>query len=1340
MTDRDTMKQIAQNYKSGELIVLEAPVPACRPGGVLVQSLFSLISTGTEMMKVHEAKLSMVGKARARPDQVRKVLDTVAQQGAMATYKKVINKLDSYTPLGYSLCGVVVEVGSGAEEFKIGQLVAAAGNEFALHAEYNWIPVNLCAAVPRGVAPEHAAFSTVGAIAMHGVRRAEPQLGETALVIGLGLIGQLVVRLLVAAGIRVLGLDVIEDRCRLAEQAGAVLCAAPDDEGLAAIAASLDELTSGRGADHVFLAAGGSSNAPVETAAKLARDRARVVDIGKTKLDLPWNAYYDKELDVRFSRSYGPGRYDDRYELEGIDYPVGYVRWTERRNLECFLDLLARKDLEVATLISGTFPMHDASSVYADLSSGALKAVGVLLEYPAPDPERLPRPAASLVRVGIPSVPARGQKGPNGLGSKHLTIGFIGAGNYASSMLLPHLVQLPNAQLAHVATTRSLSAVNAQRRFGFSTASTSAQAVLDDESLDAIFVVTRHATHADLVCSALETGKAVFVEKPLALTADELDRIIEVVAKTGNDRLMVGFNRRFAPMLTKMKADFGPASSGAVTRYLVNAGPLAADSWYRDEGEGSRFTGEGGHFLDTLSWWADSLPEEVYAVGGPDSDDVQVTVRFGNGASGVISYLTGGNVRFPKETLDVTGGGRSARLDNFRKVTVWAGRGHDTIRARGSQDKGQRAELARFVEACLTGAAMPIPLESLGRYDQGDHRGAGQPAEWQAGAGVSTAATSRLGWYVRRAAQMSPAEMAWRVRDQVIRAAWSPRQVTRHQLARSAAVAPARELAFTAVLPPGTAARVSEEARKLVLEAADRLLAGEWETLGVLRTDLERPDWFRDPVTGRRSDPDKYAFRVDHRTEEQVGNVKQVWELSRLQYLTLLAAAWYLTQDERYARRVADHLRSWWQENPFLSGVHWTSGIELGIRLISLAWIRRLLDDWPGVVDLFERNALALRQIRWHQQYLAAFPSRGSSANNHVIAEAAGLLTASCAFPWFGESERWRHKSTLLLERELIRNTFPSGIGRELASDYQCFIAELGFAAAVEAEASGHPLSQVTWDRLCAMADSAAAVIDERLRPPRQGDSDEGCGLLLDAPEANRWPSLLALADALVGSLDWWPRSPADAGSVIVGALAGAKHHVGGRPDQRPSRFADAGVTLLRTHGKNEIWCRCDGGPHGYLSIAAHAHADALSAEVRYAGVDILADPGTYCYHGERAWRSYFRSTIAHNTVELGGRSQSSEIGPFMWARHARAREVEVLDDGDIARWTAEHDGYASLDPPALHRRSVLLDRASRSVDIIDEIEGGSHNVRLAFHLGPRGAGRTKRLGCGPALAWGICT
>jgi predicted dehydrogenase/threonine dehydrogenase-like Zn-dependent dehydrogenase len=701
------MKQIAQNYKTGELAVLDSPAPTCRPGGVLVQSLFSLISTGTEMMKLAEAKMSMVGKARARPDQVRKVLDTVAQQGAVATYKKVMNRLDSYTPLGYSLCGVVVEVGQGAEEFKVGQLVAAAGNEYALHAEYNWVPVNLCAAVPRGVAPEHAAFATVGSIAMHGVRRSEVQLGDTACVIGLGLVGQLVVRLLIASGVRVIGLDVIEDRCHLAEQAGAVLCAAPTDEGMEAVQNALDEITVGRGADHVFLAAGGSSNSPVETAARLARDRAHVVDIGKTKLDLPWNAYYDKELDVRFSRSYGPGRYDERYELEGIDYPIGYVRWTERRNLECFLDLVARKEIEVETLVSGVFPLQNASTVYADLASGSLKAVGVLLEYPSAPPDSAPRATRSLVRAGAGAA-------PRGRSDRRLAIGFIGAGNYASSMLLPHLARLDGAALVHVATTRSLSAVNAQRRFSFTTASTSADAVFEDAGLDAIFIVTRHHSHADMVCRALETGRAVFVEKPLALTRAEVDRVVEAIEKTGNDRLMVGFNRRFAPLLTQMRSQFGVANSASVMRYLVNAGPLAADSWYvNDALEGSRFVGEGGHFIDTLSWWAGSLPEEVYAVKGPEKDDVLVTVRFQNGSSGSVTYVTDGNTRYPKETLDVAAGGRSARLDNFRKATVWNGRREAATRPRGGQDKGQRAELTQFVEAVLTGAPMPIPVESL---------------------------------------------------------------------------------------------------------------------------------------------------------------------------------------------------------------------------------------------------------------------------------------------------------------------------------------------------------------------------------------------------------------------------------------------------------------------------------------------------------------------------------------------------------------------------------------------------------------------------------------------------
>jgi len=700
------MKQIAQNYKSGKLEVLDVPAPTCRPGGVIVRSLFSLISTGTEMMKVNEASMSVVGMARARPDQVRKVFDQVQQQGVVTTYKKVMNKLDSYTPLGYSLCGVVTEVGKGAEEFKVGQLVACAGNEQALHAEYNFVPVNLCAAVPDGVSPEHAAFATVASIAMHGVRRAEVQLGETAAVIGLGLIGQIVVRLLAAAGVQAVGVDPLEARCRLAEKAGAALAGSPDD--LDTLVSGLAGITSGRGADHIFLAAGGHSNGPVEAAVKLARDRARVVDIGKMKLDLPWNDYYEKELDVRFSRSYGPGRYDSRYELEGIDYPAGYIRWTEKRNLESFLELLARNSIEVASLIDGVFPFSDAAKVYGDLKDGTLKAVGVLLEYEQSAADA-PRPATSKVILGGKAPSVRNSKEKS-----DVRIGFVGAGNYASSMLLPHLARLSTASLTHVATTRSLSAENAQQKFGFTTASTDSDAVFNDESLDAIFIVTRHATHAKLVCRALETGKAVFVEKPLALTRDETDTIAEAIAKTGNDRLMVGFNRRFAPLLTSMRKDFGGLAAGSNTRYLVNAGKLAADSWYlNEEAEGSRFAGEGGHFIDTLAWWADALPEEVYAVRGSEKGDLQATFRLRGGASGTIAYLTGGNNRFPKETMDAIGGGRSALLDNFKTATVWSSRGKVTAKARGGQDKGQRAEMEQFIEAVRTGGPMPISVDSL---------------------------------------------------------------------------------------------------------------------------------------------------------------------------------------------------------------------------------------------------------------------------------------------------------------------------------------------------------------------------------------------------------------------------------------------------------------------------------------------------------------------------------------------------------------------------------------------------------------------------------------------------
>jgi predicted dehydrogenase/threonine dehydrogenase-like Zn-dependent dehydrogenase len=634
----------------------------------------------------------------------------VAQQGPVSTYHKAMNRLDSYTPLGYSLSGVVVEVGAGVTEFAVGDVVAAAGNEYALHAEVNWVPVNLCAKVPDGIAPEHAAFATVGAIAMQGVRRSEVQLGETACVIGLGLVGQLVVRLLLASGLRVVGVDTVEARCRMAEKAGAVACAGPDADGVAVVEQALARSGGASGADHVFLAAGGSSNGPVELAARLARDRAKVVDIGKTRLDLPWNAYYEKELDVRFSRSYGPGRYDPRYEEEGVDYPIGYVRWTEKRNLECFLDLIAGDSLEVASLVSAVHPIADAVSLYEDLRTGARHGVGFLLEYADGDGEGTEEPVPP---VRTATIPLRQAPAPRPA-SAELRLGFIGAGNYATSMLLPHLARHDGVRLSSVATTRSLSAVNAQRKFGFERATTRADDVLEDPAVDAVFVVTRHHSHAGFVCRALEAGKVVFVEKPLALDDDQLDQVLETVERTGNDRLMVGFNRRFAPLLVELRDWFGTVDGPVVARYLVNAGALDPSSWYLDEDlEGSRFVGEGGHFVDTLGALVGHDPDEVHVLQTPGGADLQVTLRYPDGSLGTVTYATGGHGRSPKETLDVTGGGRSARLDNFSRTSVWTPSGHRGRRALTGKDKGQAAMLDRFVGAVRQGGPMPIDLGSL---------------------------------------------------------------------------------------------------------------------------------------------------------------------------------------------------------------------------------------------------------------------------------------------------------------------------------------------------------------------------------------------------------------------------------------------------------------------------------------------------------------------------------------------------------------------------------------------------------------------------------------------------
>ncbi|MGW2116590.1 bi-domain-containing oxidoreductase [Streptomyces zhihengii] len=705
------MKQVVQNYKSGELAVLDVPVPGCKPGGVLVRSAYSLISTGTELMKVSEAGMSMLGKARSRPDQVAKVMQSVAVNGVPATYRKVMGKLDSWTPLGYSLCGVVEQVGAGVDDVKAGDLVACAGNEHALHAELNWVPKNLYAPVPDGLEARHAAFGTVGSIALQGVRQGESRLGETALVIGLGLIGQLVVQLLTASGVRVVGVDPDPARCELAERLGAAACGDPES---AAVEGAVAELTGGHGVDQVYLAAGGGSNQPVELAARLCRDRGRVVDIGKCRLDLPWNAYYEKELDVRFSRSYGPGRYDPEYELEGRDYPIGYVRWTERRNLACFLDLVARGSVDVEPLVSRVADFDDAVETYRSLKDGELKAVAVLFRYPdqQADAAGAAAPEVTVPAVKPPAATARRRPAP--AAGKPVRLAFVGAGNYATSMLLPHLARRDGVELAAVVTTTALSAANARRKFGFAEATTDLDTVLGDEGIDAVFVVTRHSSHAELTRKALLAGKAVFVEKPLALTGDELAGVLAAVEESGNDRIQVGFNRRFAPLLREAKARFGARTGPASLRYLVNAGGLAHGSWYlRQDTEGSRFAGEGGHFIDTASWLLDADPVSVYAVTTPGNEDLQVVLGYPDGSTATISYVTTGSPGFPKETLDLVADGRVLRLDDFVRASVYGRRKWVSSRLPKARDKGQSAELAAFVRAVRTGGPMPVPLESL---------------------------------------------------------------------------------------------------------------------------------------------------------------------------------------------------------------------------------------------------------------------------------------------------------------------------------------------------------------------------------------------------------------------------------------------------------------------------------------------------------------------------------------------------------------------------------------------------------------------------------------------------
>ena len=695
------MKQISQNYKTGAIRLETVQQPALKRGGVLVRTSYSVISAGTEGMKVKEGKMSYLQKAKARPDQVKKVIKTVQQQGLQAAYQKVMNKLDSLTPLGYSLAGVVEAVGAGAEEFQAGQRVACAGAGYANHAEVNFVPKNLVVSVPDDVPLEHAAFSTIGAIAMQGMRQAEMQLGETACVIGLGLIGQLLVQLLRAGGIHVIGIDLVPERCELAMQLGAAHAGAPDD---ALLQTTSSRLTGGHGIDCIFLCAGGNSNKPVELAVEMARDRARVVDIGKTRLDLPWKDYYEKELDVRFSRSYGPGRYDPNYEEGGIDYPIGYVRWTERRNMESFIDLIADGKVTLDPIVSDIRPFSEAESVYADMAEGKMSGLGIVFRYDADAPK--PKPTQREVSSATPV-------------TGKVRLGVIGAGNYACSMLLPHLARDESTALSVVATATSLSGEDAARKFGFSRASTDYRELLRDDTIDAILIATRHATHATMTAEALRAGKAVFVEKPLALSFEECELVRQAVVESANDRLLVGFNRRFSPLVRSLAEASGQGALPLVLHYRVQAGQLDAGSWYSHPEEGSRFVGEAGHFIDVMSFLTQSRPLHIYAAAlrperglADDQDNLSVTITYENGSVGTLQYLTQGGNKLPKEWIEVHGGNRSHQLQNFEQVVTFGTTNQNKAKAQGI-DKGQKNEMRAFVQAVRNGSPMPIAFDDL---------------------------------------------------------------------------------------------------------------------------------------------------------------------------------------------------------------------------------------------------------------------------------------------------------------------------------------------------------------------------------------------------------------------------------------------------------------------------------------------------------------------------------------------------------------------------------------------------------------------------------------------------
>lgn len=702
------MKQILQNLSTGETILEEVPCPRVAPGQLLIRTSRSLVSSGTERMLIDFGKANLLDKARQQPDKVRMVIDKVRTDGLVPTLEAVRSKLDQPLPMGYCNVGTVLEVGAGVSGFSAGDRVASNGK----HAEVVSVPSNLCARIPDAVGDEAAAFTVIGAIALQGIRLVQPALGEAVVVTGLGLIGLVTVQLLRANGCRVLGIDMDPGKLAQAREFGAetVDISRGEDPVQAAM-----RFSRGRGVDAVLITASTKSSEPVHQAAQMSRKRGRIVLVGVTGLELSRADFFEKELSFQVSCSYGPGRYDPLYEEKGQDYPVGFVRWTEQRNFEAVLDMLALGRLDTSALVTHRFPIAGAGDAYR-IVGGAEPSLGIVLEYPD-----VASVQDSEMRSRTVSISSGGQT--SGKAAERPVIGFIGAGNYATQVLIPAFARTP-AELKSIASAAGISGVHAAKKYHIAETTTDSAALLADPGIDAVVITTRHNSHADFVCRALDAGKHVFVEKPLALTREELAQIVtaynEAHGRGDTPILMVGFNRRFSPLVVKIRELLAGVSEPCTFVMTVNAGAIPADHWTQDRSVGGgRIIGEGCHFIDLLRHLADAPVTSLQAtmmgqVPGMAirEDKATLTLAFEDGSFGTVHYLANGHKSFPKERLEVFCAGRILQLDNFRRLRGYGWPGFSKVNL-WRQDKGNRACVAAFVDAVAGAKPSPVPFAQL---------------------------------------------------------------------------------------------------------------------------------------------------------------------------------------------------------------------------------------------------------------------------------------------------------------------------------------------------------------------------------------------------------------------------------------------------------------------------------------------------------------------------------------------------------------------------------------------------------------------------------------------------